>query len=102
MSPFWSSFFTHLKDCGRDTTLFVITFAGLFLLIILATIFCGENLPKYALRALPGIVVFFLAWAGVALSRARARRRQRLERGPLSFDELRKARSRLVRSHKGN
>jgi cytochrome c biogenesis protein CcdA len=100
MSPFWTSFFTHLKDCGRNTTLFVVTFSLLFVLVVIATICCGNNLPGYVVRALPGVGVFVVAWGAVAFIRMRARRRERLGRAPLSMDELQKARSKLVKARR--
>jgi len=38
---------------------------------------------------------------GMTIQRARRRRRERLERGPLSDDELIKARRKLAKSRKG-
>ncbi len=97
MGPFWGSLFDHLKDCGRSGSLFIFTIGGLLVLLGLAGIICGLGLHKYLLPALPGILLLTLAWAGVAIRRARARRRQRLDHSPLSRDELRVARSKLVR-----
>ena len=74
------------------------TLAGLFILIVVASVMWGENLQTYAVRALPGIGVIAVVWVAVTIRRARARCRQRLSRGPLSYDELRKARSKLVKS----
>jgi hypothetical protein len=101
MSPFWTSFFTNLKADRRSTTLFMITLAGMFILIVLATALWANNLQDYVIRALPGVGVFAVVWIGVSIHRARANRRQRLDRRPLSFDELRKARSKLMKSRTG-
>ena len=98
MSPFWTSFFVHLKDCGRNATVFMITLAGLFILIVLTFLICENHLENYVIRALPGVGVFAVIWAGVAIRRARARRRERLGYPPLSFDEVRKARSKLTKN----
>ena len=97
MGPFWTNLFEHLKRCGRSGTLFIFALAGLVVLAALTTILCTTELYKYLLPVLPVIGVPALAWAGVAIRRARARRRQRLERSPLSRDELRVARSKLVK-----
>jgi len=96
MGPFWSSLFDHLKHCGRNATLFIFTLGGLLALTVLAAIICDTQLHKYLLPALPGIILLALAWVGLVIRRARARRRQRLERSPLSRDELRVARSKLM------
>ena len=97
MGPFWSSLFEHLKHCGRGGTVFMLTLAGLVVLAALAAIICATQLYKYLLAVLPVIAVLAVAWAGVAIRRARARRRDRLQRSPLSRDELRVARSKLVK-----
>jgi len=99
MSPFWTSFFTNLKADRRSTTLFITTLAGMFFLIVLATALCANNLETYVVRALPGVGVFAVVWIGVIIRRARARRRERLGYPPLSFDELRKARSKLTKNN---
>ena len=97
MGPFWSSLFEHLKHCGRGGTVFMLTLAGLVILAALAVIICATQLYDYLLPVMPAIAVLAVAWAGVAIRRARARRRQRVERSPLSRDELRVARSKLVK-----
>ena len=97
MGPFWTSLFEHLKRCGRSGTLFIFALAGLVVLAALATIICTTELYKYLLPVLPVIGVVALAWAGVAIRRARARRHERLHHSPLSRDELRVARSKLVK-----
>ena len=97
MGPFWSSLFGHLKDCGRSGSLFIFTIGGLLVLLGVAGIICSLGLHKYLLPALPWASLPALAWAGVAIRRARARRRQRLDHSPLSRDELRVARSKLVK-----
>ena len=97
MSHFWTSFFLHLKDCGRSATLFMITLAGLLMLLVVIALLCEYNVQGYVLRALPGAGVFAVIWAGVTTRRVRARRRERLVCPPLSFDERRKARSKLVK-----
>ena len=99
MSPFWTSFFVHLKDCGRSATIFMITLAGLFFFIVLTVVICENHLQDYVIRALPAVGVFAVVWAGVTVRRARARRRERLGYPPLSYDELRKARSKLTKNN---
>ena len=97
MGPFWTSLFEHLRHCGRSATLFILTLAALFILLFLAAIIYASQLHKYLLPVLPGIVLLALAWVGRVIRRARARRRERLNRSPLSRDELRVARSKLLK-----
>ena len=97
MGPFWSSLFEHLKHCGRGGTVFMLTLAGLVVLAALAAIVCATQLYNYLLPVLPVIAVVAFAWVAVAVRRARARRRERLHYSPLSRDELRVARSKLVK-----
>ncbi len=82
MGPFWSSLFEHLKDCGRNATLFILTLGGLLFLLVVLVIICSTGLHKYLLPGLPAIGVLALIWVGSAIRRARARRRQRLDRPP--------------------
>jgi len=95
MSPLWSSLFEHLKDCGRDATLFVVTLAGLFGLLLLAVIAGEHDRYKNLVPALPVIGAFAMVWTGLTIRRARARRREPWRYLPLSGDELRAARSKL-------
>ena len=97
MGPFWNSLFEHLKHCGRSATLFLLTLAGLFILLLLVSIIYAAQLHKYLLPALPVIVVLAVVWVGGVIRRARARHRERLHYSPLSRDELRVARSKLVK-----
>ena len=97
MGPFWTSLFEHLKRCGRSGTLFLFALAGLVVLAALVTVICTTELYKSLLPLLPVIGVIAIAWAGVAIRRARARRHERLHHSPLSRDELRVARSKLMK-----
>jgi hypothetical protein len=95
MSPFWGSLFDHLRDCGRNATLFMFALAGLLVLLLLAGIIAEHGLQRYFLYALGLFALVALAWVCVGIRRACIRRRERLQRGPLSDDELRVARSKL-------
>ncbi len=97
MGPFWGSLFEHLKHCGRSAMLFILALGGLLVLTSLAAVICVTQLHKYLLPVLPGVVLLAVAWVGVVIHRARARRRDRLPRSPLSRDELRVARSKLMK-----
>jgi hypothetical protein len=95
MSPFWSSLFSQLRDCGRNATLFVFALAGCLGVLVLAIIVCQSELLRFILPVLPGLGLLAVAWVCVAIRRACVRRRERLLRSPLSDDELRVARLKL-------
>jgi len=98
MTPFWNSLFDHLKGCGRNATLFMFALAAFFGLLILAAVVFTTEIRQYLLPALgiPGILA--LIWLSREIRRARVRRRERLQRGPLSDDELRVAREKLQKA----
>jgi len=77
MSPFWTSLFQHLKDCGRNATLFIVTLAGLLGLLLLGAILCENEHYKYLVPALPVLALFAVVRAGLGIRRAWARRRER-------------------------
>src|ERR1039458_4670406 len=116
MSPFWSSLFSQLRDCGRNATLFVFALAGCLGVLVLAIIVCQSELLRFILPVLPGLGLLAVAWVCVAIRRrpvlpglgllavawfcvairrACVRRRERLLRSPFSDDELRVARLKL-------
>ena len=95
MSPFWSSLFSQLRDCGRNATLFVFALAGCLGVLVLAIIVCRSELLRFVLPVLPGLGLLAVAWVCVTIRRARVRRRERLLRVSLSDDELRVARLKL-------
>jgi|ERR1043166_1812765 uncharacterized membrane protein len=103
MGPFWKSLGEGLKDRGRNPTVFIIAVAVFFGLTGLIALVKEAGLTQYIMPALPWMGVFAATWAGVAIRRGRERRRERLQRPPLSCDELRAARSKLVkdRNRKG-
>jgi hypothetical protein len=100
MRHFWASFFEHLKGCGRSATLFMVTFAGLMVLVVVAAIIRVNELDKYLPPVLAGVLIYLVAWVGLAIRRARTRRSQRLEWRRLSFDEMRVARLKLRKEKK--
>ncbi len=97
MTPFWGSLFAHLKDCGRNATLFMFALAGFFGLLLLAATAFNTELREYLLPGLAILGGLVLVWLIRGIRRARLRRRERLRGEPLSDDELRKARSKLLR-----
>jgi hypothetical protein len=95
MSPFWSSLLDHLRDCGRNAALFMFALAGCLAVLALCAMVCESELRRFISPALPWLGLLSVAWVCLAIRRARARRRERLFRPPLSDDELRVARSKL-------
>jgi hypothetical protein len=100
MSAFWISLCENLKHYGRNATIFFFALGGFFILLALAAIINSAELLPFIVPLLPGIGLFAAAWAWVALRRTRARQRERLPRQPLSRDELRVARSKLLKEKK--
>jgi len=101
MGPFWTSFFEHLKDCGRNAAVFYLALAGVFLSLIAGLIIYETGLYRYLIRAAPFMGFFVLAWTVLAIRRLRERRRQRWQFQKLSEDELRVARSKLRKDRSG-
>jgi hypothetical protein len=79
MNSFWGNLYDTFKD-RRYATLFLIALGALALLPILLPVM--------------GLYVLARGWSAFCL--ARANRRNQLRYSPLSRDELRKARSKLV------
>jgi len=96
MNPFWRSFFDEFKDRGRDATPFLFTLG-----VLVPAVFIAEANGLQITLALPWagvlVVVWMLIWAVGAICRHRRRRYDRWERRELSCDELRVARSKLLR-----
>jgi hypothetical protein len=97
MNPFWTSFFEHLRDCGRDATLFLMALAGFVGLLVIIAILETTALREYFLQAALVALLFTLVRLALLLRRFRARRRNPLRFPPLSRDERRVARSKLVK-----
>jgi len=97
MSPFWASLFDQLKDCGRNATLFIITLACLFVLLMVVAMICVNGLQQYLIYALPLVILFLLRWSWNAVRRARRSRNDPSVNRPLSDHELRVARSKLTK-----
>lgn len=97
MIPFWTSLSDDLKVCGRNVKFFLCVFIAFFGVPVLIAVVIETRVREYLLPALPWAGVVALAWLAVGIHRARARRRERLQRRPLSCDELRVARSKLMK-----
>ncbi len=100
MSLFWTSLFAHLKNCGRNAAFFIIALAGVFILVLLCAWFCASGLLQYLGPVQPWLGLLAAIWACASLRRALARRRERLQRVPLSDHELQVARARLLKSRR--
>lgn len=98
MSPFWGSLGEHLKDCGRNATLFVMSLAAMIGLLILVGWILQTSLRDSLACALLVAAFFMLVWFGVAIRQTIIRNRQRSRFPRLSSDELAKARSKLVKN----
>jgi O-antigen/teichoic acid export membrane protein len=98
MSPFWGSLGEHLKDCGRNATLFLLSLAGIFGLLIFVAWILQTSLRDSLAYALPLAGFFLLLWLVVAIRRTFFRRHERSKYSRLSSDELAKARSKLVKN----
>jgi hypothetical protein len=102
MSPFWGSFFEHLRGCGRNTTLFFVVFAALFIALFAGMIASSVGLFRYADQTLAALTVLIVMWLGVGLYKARKRRSEPFRRRPLSSDEAKRARSKLLKQKRMN
>jgi peptidoglycan/LPS O-acetylase OafA/YrhL len=95
MNPLWNTW-----RCRRNANFFMLSLAGFFGLLIVIAIIHHNGLDRYAAPALPAIGLLLVVWTGQAIREARARHREQLQRPPLSRDELRVARSKLMNSRK--
>jgi hypothetical protein len=93
----WGNIFDHFKERRIAAfffgALFVVPPAG----FLLSRIQEAENLKNYVLYATPGLLLIFVSLMARAVQRARARGRDGYKISPMSRDELRKARSKLVK-----
>jgi uncharacterized membrane protein YfcA len=98
MNSHWSNLYDSYKDRS---------YGGLFwstILAIIASLVLGAaiglfNQQIYFPYLLPGIGLLAAAWIWRGLHRTRAEQKKRLQHSPLSRDELRKARSKLIRNY---
>lgn len=97
MNPFWTNLSDNLKVCGRNAKFFLCVVVAFFGVPVLIAVISETGARDHILPALPWVGVFAVAWVAVVIRQARARRRERLERRPLSCDELRVARSKLMK-----
>lgn len=95
MGHFWTSFFEHLRDCGRNATLFLVALTGFFLLLSLGALVYALGWYRYLVLAWPVIAIAALVRLVVLLRRRRSLRRQHDHVAPLSENELHRARAKL-------
>lgn len=100
MNSFWGNLYDHFKD-RRYGALFLVSlvaFLGVLVLgAVIEEIFRAFDLQEYFLQALPGVGILAAAWVWRGVRQERARRREQLRHSPLSRDELRVARSKLLK-----
>jgi hypothetical protein len=100
MNSPWSSLYDRFKD-RRYGALFLACLLAFFGLLALAAIIgtvVGEfELQEHIVRALPVVGLLAVPWVFLAFRGARQRRRERHKYPPLSRDELRVARSKLLK-----
>jgi Na+-driven multidrug efflux pump len=101
MNYFWGNVFEYFKDRRGPAVFFISLLVLLVLLFIGAAILQGigaENLWTGFKYSLPVTGVVLAIWIWRSVRRARARSRDRYKISPLSRDEMRKARSKLMRA----
>jgi len=101
MNYFWGNVFDYFKDrrvagvfFGTLMVLPVVLFIGAILFQAIG----AENLKVALKYSIPIVAGLLLLWIWRSILRARARRRDRYKISPLSRDELRKARSKLMKA----
>ena len=94
--PFWTTW-----RCRSNANLFMLTLIGFFISLVLVGVVIRTGFYQHLLPVFPIAAVYFAVWAFRTWRRMRDQRSQRAECGPLSRDELRKARSKLVKDRKG-
>jgi predicted tellurium resistance membrane protein TerC len=103
MNYFWGNFFEYCKE-RRNASIFIGTLAVFFGLLVAGVIIYqvadGYNLLQYWPFALLGFGLFLSVLVVNGIRQARSRRLNRYKSSPLSRDELRKARSKLVGTKK--
>jgi hypothetical protein len=95
MQPLWNTW-----RCRRNANFFMQALAGFFVLLIVSAIIRQNDLGQYVAPVLIALSLLAAVWLGQAIRRARTRHRERLPRSPLSRDELRVARSKLMNDRK--
>ena len=97
MNPFWAGFFGDLKH--PQARLFVLALGAFFSLLLLGRILLETLSSEQFLLVLAGLGLLAVGLVTLAVRRARARAggAGKFPREPLSRDELRAARSKLLK-----
>lgn len=95
MNPFWDTWRSR-----RNLNYFILSLLGIVALFIAGCIVHETGLDQYLVPVLVGLGLISVGWIIRCIRRARARRRARLKTSPLSRDELRVARSKLLNERK--
>lgn len=95
MNPFWASFLGGLKH--PQARLLVLALGAFFSLLLLGRILLGALSPPEFLLVLAGLGLLAVSLTTLAVRRARPQPGGPLPRPPLSRDELRAARSKLLK-----
>jgi len=95
MSPFWGSFAEQFRGSGRNATMFVLLIIALTFGVALASF---TKFFQYADEFFAILAVFVVIRICIVCNRIRKQRDDESHCSPLSRDELRKARSKLVRN----
>ncbi len=96
LKPLWTTW-----RCRSNANLFMLSLVGFFISLVVFGIIIHTGFYQHLLPVLPVVAVYFAIWTVKTYRRMRLLRNARPERGPLSRDELRKARSKLVKDRKG-
>src|SRR5688572_3814738 len=96
LKPLWTTW-----RCRSNANLFILSSVGFFASLVFIAILIRTGIHQYLLPALPVVAIYFAIGTVRTWRRMRALRKQRPECGPLSRDELRKARSKLVKDRNG-
>jgi hypothetical protein len=97
MNSLWSKLYDGFKDRSYGGLFFLSTVLAIIGSLILGTVIVALNLQQYFPYALPGIGLLAVAWIWRGIRRARIERQNRLRYASLSRDEVRVARSKLLK-----
>ena len=96
LKPLWTTW-----RCRSNANLFMLSLVGFFASLVVIAILIHTGVHRHLLPALPVVAIYFAIWTVRTWRRMLALRKERPEFGPLSRDELRKARSKLVKDRNG-
>jgi hypothetical protein len=95
LKPLWTTW-----RCRSNANLFLLSLTGFLISLLVLGLIIRSGFAQHLLPVLPVVAVYFAIWTVKTWRRMRALRNARAECGPLSRDELRKARSKLVQNRK--